>query len=251
MGTGPQERIFPPSHSGAFQGRRVLGLPRSDENHQFKRDGLGNYREAVLRGIFGKAASAPRGEVKDAVAYSRTLPGRQLSHRGTIAWDAAQYQRLVELCLARGCSLEDAKELVQEAHLRLYIYQRSAVVRDAGSLLRRIIINLSINHYHRELSTVLLSESIDKLDSRGCLVDSGPGPEQTLAAEQQLDRVVDLVSAMSPRTCQIFIAQRSGYSYEEVAAAFAIKPRTVEKHVTIATSALTEIMPTHFLSSVR
>ncbi|MGH8259480.1 MAG: hypothetical protein ACREUG_07290 [Steroidobacteraceae bacterium] len=54
---------------------------------------------------------------------------------------------------------------------------------------------------------------------------------------------------MSRRTCQIFIAQRGGYSYEEVAAAFVIKPRTVEKHVAIATSALTEMMPHALMSA--
>src|SRR6185312_5008414 len=60
--------------------------------------------------------------------------------------------------------------------------------------------------------------------------------------EQQLDMVVNLMSAMSRRTCQIFIAQRTGYSYEEVAAAFAIKPRTVEKHIAVATSTLIELL---------
>lgn len=142
--------------------------------------------------------------------------------------------------------MEDAKELVQEAHLRLLIYQRSTRVRDAESLLRRIVINLSINHYHRELSRMPVFESIDKLEGEGSLIDPKPGPERTLAAEQQLDRVVSLVNAMSSRTCQIFMAQRGGYSYEEVAAAFAIKPRTVEKHVTLAASTLNEMMPTHF-----
>jgi DNA-directed RNA polymerase specialized sigma24 family protein len=133
--------------------------------------------------------------------------------------------------------------LVQEAHLRLFIYQRSAMVTDAKSLLRRIVINLSINYYHRELSRALIFESVEKLDKEGILIDPTPGPERTLAAEQQLNSVVNLVSALSPRTCQIFIAQRGGYSYEEVAAAFVIKPRTVEKHVALATTALTEMMP--------
>ena len=84
------------------------------------------------------------------------------------------------------------------------------------------------------------AESIDGLDRCGALADPAPGPERILAAEQELHCVASLLGAVSPRTCQIFIAQRGGYSYEEIAMAFAIKPRTVEKHVTTAAEALVE-----------
>lgn len=153
----------------------------------------------------------------------------------------ARYARLLKLCRARGCTREDARELVQEGYLRLFQYLRFTKVRDEDSLLRRIIINLSINHYHRELSTPFVFERIDDLDRRSGLIDPKAGPERTLAAQQHLDRVASLLSAVSPRTCQIFIAQRGGYSYEEIGVGFAIKPRTVEKHVVTATSMLMEI----------
>jgi RNA polymerase sigma factor (sigma-70 family) len=159
---------------------------------------------------------------------------------------SARYAQLIRMCRRRGCSREDAKELVQEAHLRLFDYERSTKVRDVDSLLRRILINLSITHFHRDLSTRFTFESAEKLERRGFLVDPAPGPERTLAAEQQVDRVVSLLSATSPRTCQIFIAQRGGYSYEEIAAVYAVKPRTVEKHVASAMLILTEVMPTEF-----
>ena len=143
-----------------------------------------------------------------------------------------------ELCRTRGCNREDAKELVQEAHRRLYKYQRSATVRDEDSLLRCIVINLSITYYHRLLSAPYVFENVDRLDRRGMLIDPAAGPERTLTAEQELDAVVSLLSAASERTCQIFLAQRG---YEEIAIAFAIKPRTVEKHVATATAMLTEV----------
>lgn len=50
-----------------------------------------------------------------------------------------------------------------------------------------------------------------------------------------------LLSAMSERTCQIFIAQRGGYSYEDVAIAFSVRPRTIEKHVWLATETVRAI----------
>jgi RNA polymerase sigma factor (sigma-70 family) len=144
------------------------------------------------------------------------------------------------MCRKRGCSREDARDLVQEAHLRLYDYERSTRVRDVDSLLRRIVINLSITHFHRELTPPHTFESAESLDARGMLVDPTPGPERTVAAEQELDRVINLLNEASPRTCQIFIAQRAGYSYAEIAAAFAVKPPTVDKHVATASLILTE-----------
>lgn len=155
---------------------------------------------------------------------------------------SARYARLIRMCRRRGCSREDADELVQEAHLRLFDYQRSTKVRDVESLLRRIVINLSITHFHREHSMPFRFESAGRLERRGMLVDQAPGPERTITAEQELDRVVNLLSAISPRTCQIFIAQRGGYSYEDIAIAFAVKPRTVEKHVASAVLTLEEMM---------
>jgi len=245
MGTDPQGLTSLPAPPGQ-QALRIPGLQGSREAHQFKTDRPRNRREATLRGLLARAAGALGGDIEDAIPCSQSLLGLQPWPRGTMRRDSARHESLVELCLSRGCSVEDAKDLVQEAHLRLFAYQRSAMVRDAESLLRRIVLNLSINHYHRELSRVFVFESIDKLERRGTLIDPAPGPDRTAAAEQQLDRVVGVVSAMSRRTCQIFIAQRCGYSHEELAAAFAIKPRTVEKHVALATSVLTEMMPAHF-----
>jgi RNA polymerase sigma factor (sigma-70 family) len=159
---------------------------------------------------------------------------------------SARYAHLVEICRARGCSREDAKDLVQEAFMRLFEYQRSRTVRDADSLLRRIVINLSINYYHRTLSAPFSFASIDELESRETLIDPAPGPERTLAAEQELTIVVELLSAVSERVCRIFIAQRMGYSHDEIGTAFGIMPRTVEKHVVSAGSALRKMMPAAF-----
>lgn len=135
---------------------------------------------------------------------------------------------------------------MQEAHLRLYEYQRSARVKNADSLLRRIVINLSINHWHRTLSSPFSFESIHDLEARRTLVDPAPDPQRSLAAEQALDMTMERLCAVSERVCLIFIAQRMGYSHEEIGTAFGIMPRTVERHVASAMAALREMMPAEF-----
>jgi len=159
---------------------------------------------------------------------------------------SARYAQLIRMCRRRGCSREDAKELVQEAHALLLEYQRSTKVRDVESLLRRILINLSISHFHQELSLPFKFESVAKLDRRGMLIEPAPGPQCAAAAEQQLHGTTRLLSAVSARTCQMFIAQRGGYTYEEIAAAFVVRPRTVEKHLVAAMLMLQEMMPEEF-----
>lgn len=135
---------------------------------------------------------------------------------------------------------------MQEAHLRFFDYQRSRNVKDADSLLRRIVINLSITHFNRARAMPYTFANVTSVAGRRRIIDPSPDPERTLAGQQHLDRVAKLLSAVSPRTCQIFIAQRGGYSYEEIAAAFAVKPRTVDKHVSSAMQTLTEMMPEDF-----
>jgi DNA-directed RNA polymerase specialized sigma24 family protein len=127
----------------------------------------------------------------------------------------------------------------------MFEYQRTTRVRDADSLLRRIVINLLINRFHR-LSGPFSFESIDELGRPDMLIDPAPDPERTLAAEQELAIVVELLNAVSERVCRIFMAQRMGYSHDEIGTAFGIMPRTVEKHVVSAGSALREAMPGAF-----
>lgn len=142
-----------------------------------------------------------------------------------------RYASLFRMCRRRGCSREEAMEIVQQAHLRWFEYERAARVRNVDSLLRRIVINLTITHYNRVRCSPFSFEGVDKLDRRGELVASTLEPEQAAEVEQQL------WSTLSPvrlRSRQIFLAQCAGYSYEEIGRAFAIRPRTVEKHLQIA-----------------
>lgn len=88
--------------------------------------------------------------------------------------------------------------------------------------------------YHRELEDRSICESIERADRQGKLVEKRSGLEEVLIAEQSLEAVVNLLGAISERTCQIFLMQRGGYNYKEIASAFVIKPRTVEKHVKTA-----------------
>lgn len=112
---------------------------------------------------------------------------------------AARYARLLRLCRRMGCPREIAKELVQEAPLNLFQYQQHTRVRNAPQLLRRIALNLSCNYHAREPSGRFRLADVERLNRRGTLVHPAPGPERTIAAEQQLDEVFRRLSAVSAR----------------------------------------------------
>lgn len=148
------------------------------------------------------------------------------------------YARLIKACLRRGRSLEDAEDLVQEAYARLVEYQRSTRIRDEEAFLRRVVGNLAINQYHREQVLSFAPETIEELDRQAMLVDTSPGTERILSAQQQVERIAAMLGAVSHRTCEIFLAHRAGFSYAEIALEFGISTRTVKKHIARALSML-------------
>jgi RNA polymerase sigma factor (sigma-70 family) len=143
----------------------------------------------------------------------------------------ARFARLMKVCRKRGRSHEEAEDLIQEAFLRLHEYCRNTEVRDEEAFLARTVSNLAINEYHHQRIASCTHETIEELEDSAILVDSGPGPERVLAAQQRLDEIRTMLDAVSERTCEIFIAQRAGYSYDEIALNLGISERTVQKHI--------------------
>jgi RNA polymerase sigma-70 factor (ECF subfamily) len=143
----------------------------------------------------------------------------------------ACFARLMKVCLRRGRSQEDAEDLIQEALLRLEEYCRSAVVRNREEFLARTVANLAIDQQRRARTVAYASEPVEELARILPIIDPNPDPERVLAAEQRLLVVQCRLDAASVRTREIYFAHRSGYRYDEIAAAFDITEKTVEKHI--------------------
>lgn len=126
---------------------------------------------------------------------------------------------LISTLRAKGPTRKDALDLQNDACVRLIAYARTHRVKRPKGLLRRIILNLRITSITRD----------KRASSRGyqsprVLANHPRWPRRSRAAEQEVARVTDVLCAASRRTCQISIAHRGGCSYQEIAAAFAIKP---------------------------
>lgn len=145
------------------------------------------------------------------------------------------YSRLIRVCTRLGRPLEDAEDLVQEAYLRFLEYRQTRQVRDEAALLARIVTNLAINQYHRQRTVPVSPEELMALELDPALVDAAASAERVLSARERLDQVARTLDRVSHRTCQIFLAHRAGYSYDEIAAEFSVSHRTVQKHIARAT----------------
>jgi RNA polymerase sigma factor (sigma-70 family) len=143
----------------------------------------------------------------------------------------ARFARLMKVVRRRGRSQEEAEDLIQEAFLRLHEYCRTTEVRNEEAFLARTVSNLAINEYRRGRIVSYVDQTVEQLEQSTGLADTTPGPERILAAQQRLDEITRALSAVSERTCEIFLAHRAGYSYHEIALDMDISQRTVQKHI--------------------
>lgn len=144
---------------------------------------------------------------------------------------AACFARLMKRLRGQGRSQEEAEDLIQEAFLRLQEYCARAAVKNEEAFLVHTVGNLAIDHYRRERVLSRATETLEELQGTPALVDGAPSPERILAAQQRLEEISKALSAVSARTCEIFLAQRAGFSYHEIAAELNISQRTVQKHI--------------------
>lgn len=154
---------------------------------------------------------------------------------------SALLARLQKLMRRRGRSRDDAEDLIQEALLRLTEYCCTAQVHNEEAFLQRTVINLSIDRHRRDCRRPQASESVEEIAERLPLLDTYPGPDEVLAAQQRLDEVRKALDVVGVRTRDIYLAHRAGYNYQELAAAFGVSTSTVEKAIARAVVALMDM----------
>lgn len=149
-------------------------------------------------------------------------------------WKAA-FSRVRSALMRRGRSSHDAEDLVQEAWVRLVIYERQHSVDKPEAFLMRTALNLSIDSHRTRTARgeeVLLEDAV--------LIDTTPDAEAALLARERVARLSACVSRLNDKTRNIFLAHRvDGLSYQEIAHRHRLSVSAVEKHVAKAMLAIT------------
>lgn len=152
----------------------------------------------------------------------RNSPGHA---REAGAKSARQYHRLLRFVRGRLADEQDARELAQEAYLRLLRASQSKLINDPEAYLYRIARNLLYEWY---TSLPPPNEPLEESEL--------PGPdlrvEESVEIAQQIDRLNKVLTQLSPK-CRavVLMHRRDGMTYAEIGAALGISSSMVKKYL--------------------
>jgi RNA polymerase sigma-70 factor (ECF subfamily) len=153
----------------------------------------------------------------------------------------SRFKRFLKFLRRKGRSREDAKDLlIQEAMLRLSVYGRTADVENEDASLHSTAMNLPVDQPRQDHGDPLKQVPMEDLSARAPLMSTQPTPEAVLDNEQRLERIRAALDAVSPLTRAIYLANRAGYSYAEIAHHFNISHNTITRHMARALLAIME-----------
>ncbi len=153
--------------------------------------------------------------------------------RDNTRWLRAQLRR-------RGCTHEDAEDLIQQAYLRVFEYCRRGEVREPEKVLVRTVSNLSLNARRDQGRRPMVEGPLEEM----LLVDAAPLPDEALAAQERLRQVVSKLESVDPRSREAFLLHRvDGLSYQQIARQMGVSVSTVEKRIARAMAALLTLPP--------
>lgn len=146
------------------------------------------------------------------------------------------FPRLKKLLQRRGNTREEAEDLIQQAFLRVKVYcDEGGEVREPEAFLVRTVLNLSRDAREREHRDLYVAERVETL----AIADPAPTPDEVLELEDRLKEFENVLSAISPRTRDVFFMHRvNGLSYAQIAEHFDVSVSAVEKHIARAVAAL-------------
>jgi RNA polymerase sigma factor (sigma-70 family) len=128
---------------------------------------------------------------------------------------------------------DEAREIAQEAYLRLLRYREN---QDLGSL-KALVFRIASNLLGMRARTTRARHWIDHLplDEYFDLAANDSSPEQRLLGEQQLDRLMKVIRRLPTKCQQVFVLSRfHDMNYAQIAARCGISVKMVEKHITKA-----------------
>lgn len=153
--------------------------------------------------------------------------------------------KLCRILCRKGLSREDAEDLIQEAHLRLHIYGAAAKIDSEEAFLRHAVTNLAIDRYRHVRPDIRTEVPLDRLDIQSPLAALSPLPETYVEAQQSLSAIIRLLEEVSPRTCEIYLAHRAGYTYDEISGLLKVSHITIKRHIARGLMAIMEYLASH------
>jgi RNA polymerase sigma factor (sigma-70 family) len=151
-------------------------------------------------------------------------------------FDAAfreHHATLVHFLRRRVRSDDEARDIAQEAYLRLLHYREN---QDLGSL-KALVFRIAANVLGMRARTARARHqaSHQSLDDHLDIAINDIPVEQRLIGEQQLDRLMNVIGRLPMKCQQVFVLSRfHDMGYSQIAARCGISIKMVEKHISRA-----------------
>ena len=161
-------------------------------------------------------------------AESNAAAGEGAVHAPDVAGLFREHnQTLVRFLRARLGSEQEAKEVAQEAYVKLLQLERAGAISFMRAYLFRIAANLAIDRI-RQRKSQGRHEDIDLFEE----LEDGAAPERTAIAQEQLDILDRCLDELPERCAQAFVLSRlHGMKPPQVAEAMGISDRMVRNHM--------------------
>jgi|GEM_PF-2481611 len=137
------------------------------------------------------------------------------------------FQRLRALLQRRGCSREDAEDLIQDAFERLQSYCEGTQVHNNEAFLVRTVQHGATDAHRRDLRRQHAHELIKYTE----LWQTALLPDEQAEIQEQMQDVTAMLRSWAPRTRDIYLLHQWGYDYAEISAFMGISASAVEKQV--------------------
>lgn len=145
----------------------------------------------------------------------------------------ANYDSLIHYVRSRVGSDAEARDIAQEAYLRLMRYREH---QDLASL-KALVFRIATNLVSMRARAVRVRPAHEPLEAAVEVPANDPTPERQLLTEQQLARLLEVIQRLPPKCQQAFVLSRfHNMGYQQIADRLGISVKMVEKHIAHALS---------------
>ena len=134
----------------------------------------------------------------------------------------------------------DADDLCQDVYVRVYQAALEKIPNPAKPFVFTVARNLLLNRARHE--AVVSIEAVADLEALNIVKDE-PGTDRWVIAREELRRLEDALTRLTPRCRQAFVLRKiEGLSQREIAQRMGISEKTVERHISDGISALADFL---------
>jgi RNA polymerase sigma factor (sigma-70 family) len=145
----------------------------------------------------------------------------------------AHYHSLIHYVRSRVGSDAEARDIAQDAYLRLMRYREH---QDSVSL-KALVFRIATNLVNMRARAVRVRPEHEPLEAALEVPANDPTPERQLLTEEQLARLTEVIQRLPPKCQQAFVLSRfHNMGYQEIADRLRISVKMVEKHIAHALS---------------